>query len=927
MRSILTFLLLGLSILLKAQKFPLDKALPMDPEVKVGTLPNGLKYFIRKNTEPKNRAELRLAVKIGSIVETEEQRGLAHFMEHMNFNGTKNFPKNNLVQFLEKSGIKFGADINAYTSFDETVYQLPVPTDSLALLEKYFSVLADWSGNATLDPEEIDKERGVVLEEARLHKGASQRIQEKLLPVLLGGSHYANRLPIGLESVIQTAPYTEFQRFKEDWYRPDLQAVVAVGDFDPNVIENMIKKYFSEFKNPKNAKPRTKFKVPLREGTQVVVVKDKEQPFTIAQLYYLHKRKKEMTGKDRREAIVRTLFNVMMSMRFSELQKSANPPFQFGSTNYSSFLADLDALSSIVVAKGNDLEGAIKAVMQENARAGKFGFTDTELERAKMSYKSSMEKMYAEKDKTSSINFVEELVEAFLNDLVMTNIAFDKEFLDQYLADISLEEVNKFTNEVFSSKGKVLAVIGPETAELPEEGTFKEWVNADQQNVQAYVDDVVDVPLVQNLPNAGKYVAQKEIKEIGVTELELDNGVKVVLKPTTFKNDEILIRASRWGGTSLYDDIDHPAFASFVASNSGNGPLNNKQLSKFLSGKVVNVSVSVGQLSESVSASSTRKDLETALQMIYNKFTNQNLDAEAVSGALANQIEILKNIEATPTPEKVYDDTLQAVLSQNHPRRAPMTSDRVAKIDAEKALAIYKERFSNANGFVFVLVGAFEVEEIKPLLAQYLGSLPSNGKLSTFRDLGITPPEKKMNVVVKKGKEDKATVTLVYNGTYEGKVEEERVLNALGEILQMRLTEELRENEGEAYSPYATINYSRWPTPRYQGVISFGCAPVNVEKLVAICNSEVEKLVKEGAQEDDIQKYVNNEMLNFETYLQRNAFWASTLLSKYQKGEDVKGILHENDYLKELSTSSTKAAAKKFLSDDRWVQVTLLPEE
>lgn len=899
--------------------------------MKVGKLPNGLTYYIRKNVEPKNRAELRLVIKAGSILETEEQRGLAHFMEHMNFNGTKNFPKNELVNFLEKSGIKFGADLNAYTSFDETVYMLPVPTDTLAKFEKYLSVLADWSGNATLDPSEIDKERGVILEEARLRKGAGQRVNEKLYPVLFRGSRYAERLPIGLESVIQNAPYAEFKKFKEEWYRPNLQAIVAVGDFDPAVVEGMIKKLFGGFKNPAKAQQRPTYTVPLSGGTDAIVITDKEQPYTMVQLFYLQPEKKELTAQNRREAIIRSMFNTMISRRLSELQQKADPPFQFGMSGYSSFLAGLDALNAIAVAKGNDVEKALIAVLDENQRAAQFGFTQGELDRAKLSYKTNVEKQFAEKDKTGSASYVNELVQCFLDGVVMTDMAYDKDFVDQYLDGVQLEEVNAFVKQVITRENRVLALIGPEAAKdaLPTADRLKQLLDNTGSSIAAYVDEAVAASLVERIPAPGKIRSEKQVPEVGVTELIFENGVKVNLKPTDFKNDEIVFRGSRWGGSSLYPDAeaDNATYSSFVASNSGNGKLTNPQLTKFMSGKVARVSVSVDGISERVSGMSNVKDLETALQMVYNKFTNNHLDKDVVAGAIGNQRDLLANMEATPTPEKVYSDTLQSVVYNYHPRVRPMTSARMAAMNPERAMEIFKERLADASGFEFTFVGNFEVEKIKPLLATYLGSLPSSGKTHEYKDLGIYPPKGKVSKTVKKGSEDKANVTLLVSGEYQPGESDETLLSALGEILQIKLTEKLREEEGGVYSPYARITYSRFPSARYQLMVGFGCAPANVEKLIALTQTEIGKIRENGATPEDIEKYVNNKKLNFQTNLKNNNYWLSALADKYQKGEDIKTIPTGDKALEKVTVESTKAMAQKYLTGENFIRVVLLPED
>jgi zinc protease len=915
----------------KAQPYNPTRNLAMDPSVKVGKLKNGLTYYIKKNEEPKNRAQLRLVVKAGSILETDNQRGLAHFLEHMQFNGTKNFPKNELVNFLEKSGIKFGADLNAYTSFDETVYMLPVPSDTLAKLEKYLTVLSDWANKATLDHNEIDKERGVVLEEARLRKGAQSRIQEQLYPVIFRGSRYADRLPIGLDSIIQNAPYSAFKEFHQDWYRPDLQAVVAVGDFDVATMEKMIIKLFGEIKGPSKPKKRMEYAVPLKGGTEAIVITDKEQPYNLVQLYYLQNEKKEITEADRREAIMKSLFNSMIQQRLQEKLQTANPPYQFGASNYSGFLGNLDALQVFAVAKGTDIEKALIAVLDENERVAKFGFTDGEFERAKVQYKTRIEKQFNEKDKTDSENFVEELVQCFLNNVVMTDISYDFDFVNQNLDGIKVNEVNQLVKKMVTKENRVLAVLGSEKDKdkLPSVARLKELLDNTGTKIEAYVDEAITQPLIEKLPTAATVISEKKNDNVNVTELVFSNGVKVNLKPTDFKNDEIKFRAVSWGGQSLYEDKDfeNVSFASSIASTSGMGNFKASQLQKYLAGKTVQVNAIVGPNSEVIIGSSAVKDLETALQMVYSRFTNNNLDQEAVTGFLNNQRDLLANFSKTPTPEKVYRDTLQAVLGNYNYRSLPMDEKKIEKVNPERALQIFNERFSDGSDFEFTFVGNFEVEKIKPLLATYLGGLPSKKLNEKYNDRKIYPPSGNISKIVKKGTEDKASVSLIVAGEYKPSDLEDLHISALGEILSIKLTEKLREEEGGVYSPYAFGSSSKYPTPRYTYRIGFGCSPANVDKLVNLTNAEIEKIRKNGPEQVDIDKFVNNQKLEFEKNLKNNDYWLNKLVTKYQDKADINSILTDDKLLNNLSVESLKLAANKYMSGKDLIKVILLPED
>lgn len=913
-----------------AQEDLSKKLLPMDPKVKVGVLPNGLKYYIMKNAEPKNRAQLRLMVKAGSVLENDEQQGLAHFMEHMNFNGTKNFPKNELVDFLQKSGVRFGADLNAYTSFDETVYMLPVPTDSIEVFKKGIQILEDWAHNATLDPTEIDKERGVVLEESRTGKGAQARMRDKFFPIILNNSQYAKRLPIGKDDILKNFKYDVLKQFHQDFYRPDLEAVAVVGDVDVAMVEKMIIEKFSGIQNPANEKPRTKYKIDLSGSTDVAIITDPEQPNTIVQIMNKQEKRKDITYQDRREGMLRSLFNQMLSGRIQELTQKADPPFQYGYAGYSGFLGNLDAFNTVVVAKGGNVEKGLKAILEEVARAKKFGFNASELQRAKTQYMVGQEQAYKEKDKTDSEQLVEGLVGAFLEDENLTSTEFGYEFTKQYLEGIKLEEVNALGNLLITDTNRAVILMAPEKdkATLPTEAQIREWLNSAGKDVTAYVDQTVNKPLIAKLPTGSKVIATKLIPEVGLTEYTFANGVKAVLKPTDFKNDEILIGGYSFGGSNLYGakDADNARVASAIASIGGLGDFSTVNLRKALTGKVARVSPFVSGTTEGISGSSNPKDLETALQLLYSYFTQPRFDADVVKGFLANQRDALASQQKTLTPEKVYSDSLTAILSNYAPRNLPMTVERLEKIDATRAFQIYKERFADASDFTFFFVGNFKNEEVKPLLEKYLGGLPSTKRKETYKDLGIRPPKGKVEKTLYKGTEPKARVTLVWSGDFDGTAESETQVEALSEVLEIKLIEKLREEESGVYGVGVSGSTAKIPAKRYNFRIAFGCAPENVEKLVARTLAEIEKVKEKGAEQTDIDKFKVETKRQTETQLRDNGFWMGYLQSQYQEGDDVKYILKEEEALKKVTVESTKTAAKKYFGDNV-IKVIMLPEK
>jgi zinc protease len=908
----------------------LGEILPVDKAVIIGKLPNGLTYYIRKNVQPKSRAELYLVNKAGSILENENQLGLAHFTEHMAFNGTRDFPKNELVNYLQKSGVKFGADLNAYTSFDETVYQLPLPTDSVKIFETGFKILANWAGHVSFDADEINKERGVVLEEERLRgKNAQERMQQLTFPVLLNNSRYAQRLPIGKEEILKNFKPETIKSFYRDWYRPDLQAVVVVGDFDPKRVEQLIKDNFSSLKNPAGEKPRTKYTVPVAKGTAVKIATDKEYPYTVAQIIVRHPGTSVKTQTDYLRSIRVNLFNQMLNNRISELMQKPNPPFLYGTASYGDFLADQDAFTTVAVAKQpSELKGAIEAVLNETERARKFGFTETEFERAKQASMTSIENAWKEKDKTRSVNFVREYQQNFLEGEAMPGIDYEYNFYKNNMDKIKLSELNMLAGQYIKDQNRVVIVQAPEKekANLPTEQTVLGWISNAGKDVTAYVDNVSKQPLLDKDPTGSKIVSEQKNEAIGTTTLTLANGVKVILKPTDFKNDQILINGYSFGGTSLVSDADYmsASMASSIVGSSGIGNFTEIQLGKMLSGKNVSVSPYISESTEGISGSSSPKDFETALQLVYMYFTQPRKDADIWQSNMTQTKSILANRSLDPS--SVYQDTVAAVLSNYNIRRMTPTVEKLNSANLDKAFDFYKDRFADASDFTFTIVGSFDAEKIKPLLEKYLGGLPSTGRKESYKNLGIHAPAGQVTKNVYKGIGDKSTVQLIFSGDYDYNEANNLQLDALEEVLNIKMIERLREKEGGVYSPSVRAGYSKIPAGRYTINISFGCAPANVDKLIAATMDEISKIKQNGAEAGDIQKFVAEEKRTTEVQLKENGFWASHLVSTSQNGQSPEDVLEHTKDLDKVTVATTKAAANKYLSNNL-IKLILLPEK
>jgi len=905
------------------------QVLPLDPAVRTGKLPNGFTYYIRHNEEPKNRVVLYLANKVGSVLETDEQQGLAHFMEHMSFNGTKHFPKNELVDYLQRSGVRFGADLNAYTSFDETVYQLPLPADNPEILKNGIQIMRDWAQEATLDPVEIDKERGVVLEERRLGRGAQERMQRQYWPVILNGSRYASRLPIGQEDVLTKFKPEIIRRYYRDWYRPDLQALIVVGDIDVKQMEQTIRAKFADLKNPVQEKTRTKYTVPLTGKNQFMAVTDKEMSATVAQVLIKHPAHKLRTAAEYRQSIIRELFNQMLGQRYAELSQQADPPFVEGSAGIEGFLGGLDTYTVSVVAKPGELERGFKAVWRETQRAKLFGFTPTELARAKQAYLSQIEASFKEKGKTRSEAFVKEYLHYFLEQVASPGIDKEYELVQKELPQISLAEVNSLAKTYITGTNRDLLVLAPDKDKkaLPDEAAMNAWMKAvEQEKIPPYKDEVNTAGLLSTEPVPGKIVSEQKDQALNITTLILSNGVKVVLKPTDFKNNQVLFSAFAPGGTSLYPDADYQsaANAAGILANFGAGNYDLVQLQKFLSGKQLQVQPVISDRNQGFSGGAVPKDLEAALQLLYAQFTAPRKDTAIFRGIISQSRAALAN--RGNDPAAVFQDSVAAVLGNHNIRRTGPSLQKLEQIDLDRAYAIYRERFGDASGFTFTFVGSFDVNTIKPLLEKYLGGLPATNRHEQAKDLGIHIPPGQIQKNIYKGSENKATVRLVFSGPFDYSMANTIQLDALKETLEFRLLERLREDEGGVYSPSAQASAVKYPHGRYSFIIAFGCAPQNVDKLIASTLDEIRKLKADGPPQGNIDKYKAEERRQQETQLKTNSFWLQYLDTQLQYGDPLDELGKYDGLLDKVSISSIKNAANQYLSGDNYIRLVLLPE-
>ena len=906
-----------------------QSSLPLDPAVRTGTLPNGFTYYIRRNTEPKERAELYLVNKAGSILEDDDQQGLAHFLEHMNFKGTTHFPKDALIQYLEKTGVKFGADLNAYTSFDETVYQLPIPTDEEAIVKNGMQIMRDWAQEATLDASEIDKERGVVLEEKRLRKGAGQRLQDQYLPMLLNNSRYAERLPIGTEEVLTGFDPAVLRRFHRDWYRPNLQALIVVGDIDVDQIEAMTKTLFSDLKNPADPRPRTNYSVALTGKNQFMKLTDSELSSIRFSLYIKYQEKPIRTAQDYRNTILKSLINRMVGARYREMLQQPDPPFAGGSARFTDLLGGLETYGIDAVLESSQLEEGIKAAWRETIRAKRFGFTETELARAKEAYVNILESALREKDKTSSHNFVQEYIHYFLKGEAAPGIQLEYDLTTKLMQEISLQEINRFMASYITTINRDILLLAPQTeaAHLPEEGAVNAWLaEVEKEQLKPYVDEVSEEALLSPLPAAGKIVSEKKIEAIGVTELLFENGVRVVLKPTDFKNDQIIIQAFSPGGHSLSGDEEFYSAqnADNMVAGFGVGDFDALQLSKKLNGKKLSVSPFIGERYEGFSGYASPDDLETALQLVYLYCTQPRKDSAVFRNILTRSRTYLES--RGNDPGEVFSDTVSRVLNNYHYRRPVPSLALLDKIKLEEVFHTFKDRFADAGDFTFLLTGSIDETTIRPMLAQYLGALPTHHRKEEARELGIHPPTGRIDKTVRKGAEDKASVQLYYTDTFAYSSTETLAIKALGDVLQFRLTDRLRKDEGGVYSPGVRTQFSKYPEGEYTLLVQFGCAPANVDKLIAATEEEIAAIREKGALEEDMLKFKAEEKRAWEKNIKTNSYWAAYLLKQYEYNEDLTRILQYPEAVDNVTSKTIQAAANKYLSGKNRIRFVLLPE-
>jgi zinc protease len=912
----------------------LTDPVPIGPQVKVGQLANGLTYYIQKNNRPEKRLELRLVVKAGSILEDEDQLGLAHVTEHMAFNGSTHFKKHELISYLQSIGLKFGADLNAYTSFNETVYILPIPTENPENIEKGFLVLEDWAHGLSFNDPDVDLERGIVLEELRLGRGAQERMNKVLLPKIFSGSLYAKRLPIGTEDSIKTFKFDAIKRFYKDWYRPDLMAVVVVGDIEPKAAQALVESHFDKLINPANPRSRLYPTIPARNAPEAVVVTDKEATNNVMMIRYpVQPQPKEITLGDYRQSLVERLFGAMLGQRMQELTQQASPPFVGGGSSVGLLVPGYRSFNSSALLGRMGAGPAAEALVQENERARQFGFAAPELERSKKNMLRGLEQAYAEREKTDSAQYASEYLRNFLEDERIPGIENELAYVREMLPTISLADVNAFAKAVIPEKATKLVIYTgtdkPDSATPTEPQLLASVTQAEQREVVAKTEKAIATTLMANPSIGGSVVAQRIKPLLGVTEWDLSNGVKVILKPTDFKNDEIALSAVRFGGQSLYGQADmfNAGYANAAVSAMGLAEFAPTELQKMLAGKVLSVNVGLGAYTDGVSASTSVGDLETMLQLLALRFGPTRRDADLYQSFLTRSQDAAKN--AIARPESVFSDAVQTTLYNGHPRvwltPQPANFDQ---LNLERMRSIYQERFASAKGMTFVVVGSFTVDGIKPLIARYLGSLPTPDITANYVDLGIRPVAGVVKKEVRIGSEPKSQVSINFTGAADYSEDAQMRMSALVEVLNIKLVDVLREKLTLVYSASARGSLVRTPYQSYQLTLTLPCAPENVDKVVAAAFGEIKKMQDEGVDAADWAKVKKNWVTTHRKNLRENNYWLANLQSAALYGIDP--AMYLLDYEKQVAAitpEDLQVAAKRYLKRDNYVQVALYPEK
>lgn len=928
---LVTFILVSQGVIAQQPTINWNTPLPVDSKVVIGELDNGMRYYIRKNSEPKERAEFYIVHNVGAILEDDDQDGLAHFTEHMAFNGTVNFPDKGVLNFLENIGVKFGHNVNAFTGQDVTAYNLSnVPLTRETIIDSALLILHDWSSYIAFEDEEIDAERGVIREEWRTRRTAEFRAQRAKMEKLLKGSKYAKRDVIGNIDVINNHKYETIKRFYNDWYRPDLQALIIVGDFDPQMMEQKIKERFNKIPPRANRQPRPDFEVPDHKETLVGVFTDPEITRTMVEVYYKH----PVVPADLknlgyfRDNLIQRLYSQMINARFSEMVQKENPPFVVAMSQFGGLVRTKSVYVTLANARENQIERAMKSMLEENYRVQQHGFTQTELDRAKADLLRSIENSYKERDKAQSSSLVWEYFSHFTENEPIPGVEFEYMFSQSLVPSISIADVNQKAKEWITDENMVIFITAPEKEKesIPsEEQILALYQSVKNSTLEPYVDNVSSEPLVSQVPSPGKVVKETVNTKLNVTEWQLANGVKVVLKPTDFKEDEILMSAFSPGGFSLVKDVGVPSaqMVQAITMMSGVGSHSRVDLEKMLAGKKVSVMPVLGETEEGFNGNASPNDIEEMMQLIYLYFTNPRFDEGSFNAYMSRLQAVLQN--AGNNPNMIISDSINFITSNRHFRRRPMNIDLLKEVEFAKIESIYRNRFADASDFTFTFVGNIDLEKIKPLVETYLGSLPNLKRKEKAADNKIRFPKGSNKHPFSVAMQvPKSTCFVAYQSEAPYNLKNIVMMSAIDHALGLRYTETIREKEGGTYGVSSRARLSKTPINQALVNMYFDTDPDKAEHLVGIIHAEFKKIIDNGPTEEDLNKAKEYFLKSRSENLRENRFWSSTIREYYTSGVDL--ITAYEDLVRQLNTKDVQKAAKSFFKKTNMVEIIMSPQ-
>jgi zinc protease len=933
-KSFFLFLFASLISLFTNAQTDLKAPVPMDPAVRTGKLENGMTYFVRYNKEPEKRASFYFIQNVGALLENDNQNGLAHFLEHMALNGTEHFPGKTIISSLEKHGVAFGNNINASTGHDETVYNMSdVPVDSPGLMDTCLMVMYDWSDYLSLTDKEIDAERGVITEEWRTRRDADFRMMKTYLPVILKGSKYAERDVIGDLKVISGFNYDTLRSFYYEWYRPDLQAVAIVGDFNPDEMEKKVKDLFSKLKPVKDAKPRPVFEVPYHKETLFVLATDKEASQSSVTVY-IKKKGTDPSEKNMgyvRKQIMVQLMNSMMATRINDLLQKGTPPFVNGAVSYSDLVRGVEALVIAATANPNKEDIALNSIYTEAERAKRSGFTKGELDRAKANLLTSYENYYRQKDKIPNDSYISGMQDYFLTREPLTSIDFDYEFAKNALPAISVEEVSALFNSLMTDDNRVIVVQGPEGDGIKHlsESEAKEIIaKVKASDIAPYQEAVLGESLISESLTGSPIVRTVELRQFDAVEWTLANNAKVVFRKADFEKDNITLSAYSLGGTSLYetDMLPSATILMNVIGFYGLGDYDNVTLQKMLAGKKASASVSLSQLTEGINGSSTPKDLETMMQLLWLRFSKPRFDKQAHDAIIMRYKALLTNMEKDPT--KIMQDSVSLFLTSFSPRTVILNNDMIEKVDLGMIKKIYAERFSNASGFTFIIVGNVDEATIRPLVEKYIGSIRGGNDKETFIDRNIRQPKGKfVREVQIPLTVPKASVYLNYSADLKYIPYNNLCMKVINGILDLVFTEKVREEAGGTYGVQVGFTSQLNPNQNASGMIMFDCDPGKATALKGIIYNEIDKMIKTGPSKENLDKAVNNMLKNREESKLHNSYWSNALYSYYYTGLNVNDPKNYEDILKKLTVKDIQKIARLFFIKADVADIVFKPKD